>query len=150
MTPKDREARMKQNSLNLAPPIEAAVVFTVLFVSAILGGGSHSDWLSATAVFLSFLCSQAAFDLAEAAAAAPNAPSSPGRRYRVLYLTKEVFWVLTCLAIRNYPLIASTVVFATYPMWRRVLRGCALARICLGEKPSHKQDLKHAMSQVVA
>ena len=103
-----------------ADTIESALVGTVLVVTVILSGSTANDAVSACAVFLSFLCSQAAFGLTDGATGSQQQRVSA--RFRSLYLAKEGFWIATCVLLRSSPLLVSTALFATYPFWRTAIR----------------------------
>jgi hypothetical protein len=102
--------------------IEAFFVLIILGGVACASGGRAADGLSAFAGFLSFLCTQIAFDMNEQLQAAQDNGISPQHRYRNLFFLKEGVWVVTFLLLGSYPLLASTAVFASYPWWRRRLR----------------------------
>ncbi len=102
-----------------ADRIEAFLVVLVLAPAVALSGYEPKDLVAAFAVFLSFLCSQAAFTMCESTHRTERTLS---RRFRLLYVAKEVCWIATCILIGSYPLLASTFVFATYPSWRRMVR----------------------------
>lgn len=99
--------------------IEAFLAFVLLAVSALLGGCTLADWLTSGAAFLSFLCTQCAFDLAEAHER-HNLPGKPGSNYKVLYIVKEAFWIASCLALGSMPLLTSTLIFGIYPIARKL------------------------------
>ena len=103
--------------------VEATGIFLTLSIIAIANENSPTSWCSALALFLCFLHAQLAFELSERETPS-NAGELPGRnqRLRQLYLLKEIMWVVTFLAIGNYPLVAGAIVFTTYPIWRGKLR----------------------------
>lgn len=109
-----------------ADAVEAAFVGAVLTATVVTSHNMLNDGVSAGAVFLSFLCSQAAFVLADETRNAGQRELS--RRYRHLYLAKEGFWIATCILLKSAPLIASTILFASYPFWRTALREPERAR----------------------
>jgi len=102
--------------------VEAFLVLAVLSGVAWVSGARATDGLSALAGFLSFLCTQIAFDMDERLMGVQDDGPSPQHRYRNLFFLKEGVWVVTFLLLGSYPLLASTGVFASYPWWRRRLR----------------------------
>lgn len=102
---------------------EIALVVVVLAPSVIVPGCRPVDFLAATAVFLTFLCTQLSFDMNEELVAKGGVEHRNGYHYPQLFLVKEAMWVLTFAVLGNLPLVASTVVFASYPHWRRWVRG---------------------------
>lgn len=105
-----------------ASRIEGIAVFTILATTATIGGCKAVDLLSALASLLTFLCTQSAFDMTEQLQALQSPSQTPDNKYRMLFFAKESAWVVTCLALGSLPLLASTGVFASYPLWRRKLR----------------------------
>ena len=103
--------------------IEILLVMVVLTPSVIVPGCRPVDFLAATAVLLTFLCTQSSFDMNELLLAKGATDEKNTCRYPQLFLVKEAMWVITFVVIGNLPLVASTVVFASYPHWRRWLRG---------------------------
>lgn len=103
--------------------LEIVLVVVVLVPSVVVPGCRPVDFLAATAVLLTFLCTQSSFDMNERLIAHGATNESGGYRYPQLFLLKEAMWVVTFVVIGNLPLVASTVVFASYPHWRRWLRG---------------------------
>lgn len=101
--------------------VEASFVVTVLLLATILSGGRSADWISCVAVFLTFLHSQAAFNLAELSPVNGRGASA-SRYHTAMFLMKEGFWVLTFLALGSYPLLVSSFLLSTYPLWRRRIR----------------------------
>ena len=101
--------------------IEAFLVLSVLVPTVVFTGGEPKDVVAACAVFLSFLCSQAAFNLGDQQSGTLCRELS--KQYRHLYIAKELCWIATCILLHSYPLLASTALFATYPYWRRAIRG---------------------------
>jgi hypothetical protein len=101
--------------------LEASIVLLLLGLSAALGGSTIADWLTGGAVFLSFLCTQSAFDLADVNEA-NGGPRAHTAHYRRLYIVKEALWIGSCIAIGNFPLITSTGIFAAYPAWRAITK----------------------------
>lgn len=102
--------------------IEAGIVLAVLGSVVLITGTRATDALSALAGFLSFLCTQTAFDMNEQLQLTRSNNTSQRASYRYLFLMKECVWVLTYLILGGAPLLATTGVFATYPYWRRRLR----------------------------
>ena len=102
--------------------IEATLVMIVLIPATILSGGRTADWLSCVAVFLTFLHSQSAFNLAEVSPTQGHGLHA-SRYHTAMFLVKEGFWVLTFFALGSYPLLLSSFLFSTYPFWRKWIRG---------------------------
>lgn len=103
---------------------EALVMATVLALSTGLAAyqeGSFSlvHGLSFMAVLVTFLHAQVSDRLREYAEKLK--PISPDCAYleRVYYLTKELLWVATFMAMRNYPALIGTVGFILYQRWRK-------------------------------
>jgi hypothetical protein len=107
---------------NRIPLLEGLFVLCILTAVVIASGIHVVDILSALAGFLTFLCTQNAFDMNEALRAVEAAQQPDQHRYRNLFFIKEGVWILTFILLGNYPLLASTGVFASYPWWRRKLR----------------------------
>lgn len=103
--------------------LEVLLVMVVLVPSVVVPGCRLVDFLAATAVLLTFLCTQCSFDMNERLVADSEKNERSSYRYPQLFLVKEAMWVVTFVVIGNLPLVASTVVFASYPHWRRWLRG---------------------------
>ena len=109
--------------------VEAAIVLSILIPASFLSGGHIADVLSGTAVFLTFLCTQTAFDMTEELSRRATSAKPVSSRYRYLFLCKEAVWVATFCVIGSLPLLISTGVFATYPYWRRWVRSGAVGAI---------------------
>lgn len=103
--------------------LEAGIVLLVLSCTVLINGLQASDILSALASLFTFMCTQVAFDMNEQLQAVQGQGFSHSARYRALFFTKECLWVITCVVLGSLPLLASTGVFASYPYWRRKLRG---------------------------
>jgi hypothetical protein len=121
----------------LASQIEGLAVFFILATVATIGGCKSVDLLSALASLLTFLCTQTAFDMTEQLQALQSQSQTPDNKYRALFIAKESVWILTCLALGSLPLLASTGVFASYPIWRRRLRSRLSQRQDLLTQSSH-------------
>jgi hypothetical protein len=107
--------------------LEALLVFLVLAGVVVASGAKPMDLVSAFAGFLTFLCTQNAFDMNEQLRALQTEALSAQHRYRNLFFLKEAVWVLTFILLGSYPLLASTGVFASYPWWRKKLRAATAA-----------------------
>jgi hypothetical protein len=118
----------KQKWVCVPSIVEAGLVLTVLIPATIFSGGRLADWLSCIAVFLTFLHSQAAFNLAHQSLRL-RGEGDASTIHTVMFLVKEGFWVLTFLALGSYPLLLSSVLFATYPFWRGKIRGLNPSRV---------------------
>ncbi|MEY4702075.1 MAG: hypothetical protein RL326_2262 [Pseudomonadota bacterium] len=103
--------------------VEAGIVFLVLGGTVLVNGLKTPDILSALASLFTFMCTQIAFDMNEQLQAVQGGDLSRSSKYRALFMVKECLWVLTCVVLGSLPLLASTGVFASYPYWRRKLRG---------------------------
>lgn len=101
---------------------EAAFVFVLLACSAALTGGRATDWISALAVFFTFTHGQISFDFQEAQDALQK-PTVPAYKWSGrFFVIKECLWVSAFTLLQAWPLLAGTVIFATYPYWRRWFR----------------------------
>ncbi len=103
--------------------VETLIVLVVLSFVVLLNDFKLCDIMSAAASLLTFMCTQMAFDMNEELQAVQGRKVQHSSKYRVLFFLKECAWVITCIIIGSLPLIASTGVFASYPYWRRALRG---------------------------
>lgn len=102
--------------------LEASFVLFSLLTIAALSGGQGRDWLAAAAVFLTFLHAQLAFDFEDSQEALPKPTVQNFRWAGRLFVTKEVMWVLTFFMTGSWPLCLGSVIFATYPHWRKLMR----------------------------
>ena len=77
-------------------------------------------WLSAFAVFGSFMHAKVGYRMAEAMEAS-NAPDvSCYEWYGKYWLTKEILWFFVFLLSGAYPAIVGTILFILYPAWRSI------------------------------
>jgi hypothetical protein len=113
---------VSMNSSSRASYIEAGIVLVVLGGVLLLTGRHLTDLLSALAGFLTFLCTQIAFDMNEQLQLASSSSRPHRHSYRYLFMMKELVWIITFIILGSAPLLASTGVFATYPYWRKTLR----------------------------
>lgn len=101
---------------------EAAVAFGVLALSALLTGGGALSWVSALAVWFSFLHGTVTDRLAEG----EGRRSTPDVRcygYAVRYfVAKELLWAVVFVGSGLYPALVGSVLFLAYPAWRRLYR----------------------------
>jgi len=102
--------------------LEAGFVLFSLLLIAAFSGGQWRDWLAAAAVFLTFLHAQLAFDFEDSQNVLPKPTVQNFRWAGRLFVTKEVLWVLTFFMTGSWPLCLGSVIFATYPRWRKLLR----------------------------
>lgn len=105
--------------------VEALLVGVVLVLATVWSGGSSADWLSCVAVFLTFFHSQAAFNLADKLVEKDlpqRGAVDASKLHTGLFLVKEAFWVMTFLALGSYPLLVSSFLLSTYPLWRGKIR----------------------------
>jgi len=99
--------------------VEALFVFTILALIASISGSTFTDWSSASAVFLGFINVQMAFDLTEKESATEEESQS---QLKIFHVLKESVWLVTFLAMGSYPLLVSSLIFMTYPTWRKLIR----------------------------
>lgn len=110
------------HSVRWASVLEASFVLFALLMIAALSGGQWRDWLGAAAVFLTFLHAQLAFDFEDSQQGIPKPAVQNFRWAGRLFVTKEVMWVLTFFMTGSWPLCLGSVIFATYPHWRKLMR----------------------------
>jgi hypothetical protein len=111
---------------------EALLVGSVIALTAILSGGDMVDWLGATAVFFTFMHGQVSFDFQEAQQVMEK-PHVPCYRWSGRYFViKEILWVLTFSILQAWPLLLGTLIFASYPYWRKKFR-----KLNVGRPPAH-------------
>gem|GEM_PF-1826035 len=102
--------------------LEALLVAIALSSIAAMSGNRPTDWLGAAAVFITFLHGQLSFDLQESQSKMP-APDVDNYRWTSrLFVTKEILWITTFAIAGCWPLCAGSILFATYPHWRKALR----------------------------
>lgn len=110
---------------------EGAVVATLLCAVATLTtpqpwagigtwGAFGITWVSAAAVFLSFLHGKVGYRMSEAMATT-GAPSVHCYEWSGRYwLGKELLWFVVFLLSGAYPAIVGNVIFMAYPAWREI------------------------------
>ena len=101
---------------------EAIFVGSLLMVVAYLSGSHITDWLGATAVLLTFMHGQISFDFQDAQGQMMKLNVSCYRWSGRYFVTKEILWVVTFALMQAWPLLVGTIVFLTYPKWRKVFR----------------------------
>ena len=117
---------MKQETTKTSQPIiiyEILAIGVVLFSVAFLSSfplAAHSIqnsiiiWLSAGAVFATFIHGALCFDLSES----PSA-RSPLFGISFYWVSKEFLWLAVFVLSGAYPAIVGTVLFILYPLWRK-------------------------------
>lgn len=101
---------------------EAMLVLVLLSTIAYLSGCKATDWLGASAVFITFLHGQLSFDMQESQDKMPVATVQNYHWSSRLFVTKEILWIATFMMTGSWPLCAGSLIFATYPRWRAWLR----------------------------
>ncbi len=108
---------------------EAAVVAIVLFAVAFVTSPDMGEapytkflivWLSALAVFGSFLHPKVGYRMAEALKAAGASDTSCYEWSGKYWLVKEVTWLAVFLLSGAYPAVAGALLFILYPAWRKI------------------------------
>ncbi|MBX9939425.1 MAG: hypothetical protein K2Y32_09240 [Candidatus Obscuribacterales bacterium] len=102
--------------------LEALLVAVALSSIAALSGNRLTDWLGGAAVFITFLHGQLSFDLQESQSKMPTPEVDNYRWTSRLFVTKEILWITTFAIAGCWPLCAGSILFATYPHWRKALR----------------------------
>ena len=97
---------------------EAVGVLAVLIAIAIFSGSRLTDWTATLAVFLGFIHVQQSFKLAESLDKLRPSRASRSRFVRLLHCSKESVWIITFASLGSYPLVAGSVLFFLYPIWR--------------------------------
>jgi len=101
--------------------LEAAIVLTVLLATAMVGG-KFTDWTGALAVFATFLHGQLSFDMQESQGKMVEPTVANYHWSSRLFVSKEVLWIFTFLMTGSWSLCAGSLIFATYPRWRSLMR----------------------------
>ncbi len=102
--------------------LEAAFVLFSLLTIAAYTGGQGRDWLATAAVFLTFLHAQLAFDFEDSQKSLLKPAVQNFKWAGRLFVTKEALWVVTFFMTGSWPLCVGSVIFATYPHWRKMVR----------------------------
>ncbi|KND49196.1 MAG: hypothetical protein AB203_02250 [Parcubacteria bacterium C7867-008] len=116
--------------------VEAAFVAAVLLVVSALTTppipSTFSDleaikafliiWLSAAAVFGSFLHAQVGTYMAEDMSSTEKPLTECYHKLGQYWVYKELFWFLVFLLSGAYPAIAGNVIFLVYPAWRKIYK----------------------------
>jgi len=102
--------------------IEAAVIELSLSMIAIVSGNKLTDWLGSAAVFITFLHGQLSFAMQESQGKMAQPTVENYHWSDRLFVTKEILWIATFALAGCWPLCAGSVLFATYPHWRALLR----------------------------
>ena len=102
---------------------EALFVAFILAVVAFLSGGKVSDWTGAVAVLFTFMHGQISFDFQESQEDLPKPTVACYKWSGRYFVIKEVLWIVTFTLLHAWPLLVGTVIFATYPPWRKWFRG---------------------------
>jgi hypothetical protein len=112
---------------------EALFVAMILAVVAIISGGKVTDWTGAVAVLFTFLHGQISFDFQESQEQLEKPDVACYKWSGRYFVIKEFLWIATFSLLRAWPLLVGTVIFATYPYWRKWLRTRVLANIARGD-----------------
>ena len=107
---------------------EALFVGLLLVVVSIVSGGKATDWLGSAAVLLTFMHGQISFDFQESQMEMSEPEVSCYRWSGRYFVGKEVLWTATFIMLEAWPLLAGTIIFATYPRWRKWLRNFVFER----------------------
>lgn len=112
---------------------ESAVALTVLFVTAALTAPRPwlapspeawrmfaVNWVSAAAVFLSFLHGKVGYRMSEAMSASGASSVHCYEWSGRYWLGKELLWLVVFILSGAYPAIAGSVIFMIYPAWREI------------------------------
>ncbi len=117
---------MKQETTTTAHRIityEIAAIGAVLFIVAFLSSyppAAHSIqssiiiWLSAGAVFATFIHGALCFDLSESSSARSSVFG-----ISFYWVSKEFLWLAVFVLSGAYPAIVGTILFILYPLWRK-------------------------------
>ncbi|HEY9793643.1 MAG TPA: hypothetical protein V6D22_24810 [Candidatus Obscuribacterales bacterium] len=102
--------------------LEALFVAMILSTTAFFSGGKLTDWIGAAAVLFTFMHGQISFDFQEAQETLENPQVACYKWSGRYFVIKEMLWIVTFVLLRAWPLLVGTVIFATYPRWRKWLR----------------------------
>ena len=80
-------------------------------------------WLSAAAVFVSFLHAQVGTYMAEDMGDMGEPATECYYKLGRYWVWKEIFWFLVFLLSGAYPAIAGNVIFLLFPVWRKIYKG---------------------------
>lgn len=113
-------SKMRQH-VSAPAVLEAAIVLLVLAGTAMLGG-KFTDWTGALAVFATFLHGQLSFDMQESQGKMIEPTVANYQWSGRLFVSKELLWIFTFLMTGSWSLCAGSLIFATYPRWRSIIR----------------------------
>lgn len=109
---------LAMSGLSQASIVEAAITGMTLSLIAVMSGSKLTDWMGATAVFITFLHWQMSYSMQESLSTRQTENSSNYHWSARLFVAKEVLWLVTFALSGCYPLCAGSLLFATYPRWR--------------------------------
>jgi hypothetical protein len=109
-------------SISLIMACEATIVALALAAISYVSGHKPTDWLGSLAVFITFLHGQLSFEMEESQSKM-NEPAVKNYHWSSrLFVTKELLWLATFALAGCWPLCAGSLLFASYPHWRNLMR----------------------------
>ena len=105
--------------------IESAVVIAVLVTVVLVTGrgASHTEWLGAIAVYLTFGHASVSFRLSEAEERRSTREVECYRKLKWYYYGKEMCWLTYFVLLGLWSPLVGVGVFLFYPYWRNVWIG---------------------------
>lgn len=99
--------------------IENAVVVAALITTAIVSGGTITEWIGAAAVFCGFCHGSIAERLREREAARPSPAVECYHLLGRFFLAREILWTAYFVLLDAWSALVGCALFAAYPLWRR-------------------------------
>jgi hypothetical protein len=101
---------------------ELLIVGTILCLTTYFLQNTRINWLTTVAILLTFQHAQISDRLQEGQKIMKNPDVKCYWKLDKLFVAKELIWILTFFIIGNYAAIIGSILFAIYPVWRRLYR----------------------------
>lgn len=101
---------------------ELMIVTAILCAVTFLYQCTWTGWLTTLAVMLTFQHAQISDRLSEGQKFMTNPDVKCYWKLDKLFVLKELVWIITFFLLHSYAAIVGSILFAVYPVWRRIYR----------------------------
>src|SRR5882757_187050 len=101
---------------------ELLVVTGILCLTTLLFQNNRINWITTVAIMFTFQHAQIGDRLQEGQRQMTNPDVKCFWKLNILFAMKEIVWIATFLLMHNYAAIVGSIMFACYPVWRKIYR----------------------------
>lgn len=101
---------------------EVLVIAVILCMVTLLFQNNRINWITTLAVIITFQHAQIGDRLQEGQKQLKNPDVKCYWKLNILFAFKEIVWISAFILMRNYAAIVGSILFALYPIWRKIYR----------------------------